>query len=226
MVPAAGGDAGHLVSDIFREIDEELRRDNLAKLWQRYGIYLVGLAVAIVVATAAVVGWREYQVRQRQAEGAHYAEAIDLARQGKDKAAADVFAELAREAHGGRALLARLEDAALRAKTGDADAALRIYDGIARDGSVDATYRELATLLAARQALEKDDPKSVIDRLAPLTEATNPWHPTALELTAVAQLKAGDKAAARTTYQKLADDINAPQGLRRRAAEMLAALPK
>jgi hypothetical protein len=214
------------VSDIFREIDEELRRDNLAKLWQRYGIYLVGAAVAVVVATAAVVGWQEYQLRQRQAEGAHYAEAIDLARQGKDKAAADVFAALGREAHGGRALLARFEDAALRAKTGDADAAARIYDEIAQDGSVDATYRELATLLAARQGLQKDDPKPVIERLAPLTDPANPWHATALELTAVAQLKAGDKAGARASYQKLADDLAAPQGLRARAAEMLAALPK
>jgi hypothetical protein len=57
------------VSDIFQEIDEELRRENFAKLWQRYGVYLVGLAVLVVVAVAAVVGWRAYQQRVHEAEG-------------------------------------------------------------------------------------------------------------------------------------------------------------
>jgi len=218
-------EAGHLVSDIFREIDEELRRDNFAKLWQRYGAYVIGAAVAAVLATAAVVGWQEYQARQRQAEGMHYAAALDLARQGKDKAAADVFAELGRAAHPGRAVLARLEDAALRARSGDVDAAIKLYDGIARDGSVEATYRDVATLLAARYGLEKDDTKATVERLAPLTDPANPWHASALELTALAQLKAGEKVAARASYAKLADDLTAPQGLRARAAEMVAALP-
>ena len=64
------------MSDIFQEIDEELRRENLAKLWQRYGKYVFALAVVVVLATGAAVGWREYQSRQRQAEGARYTLAL------------------------------------------------------------------------------------------------------------------------------------------------------
>ena len=64
----------------------------------------------------------------------------------------------------------------------------------------------------------------MIARVAPLTSATNPWHPTALELTALAQLKTGNKVEARAVYQRIADDLAAPQGLRARAAEMAAAL--
>ena len=211
------------MSDIFREIDEELRRDNFFKLWQRYGKYVIAFAIVAVAVTALAVGWREYQSRERQAEGVRYAAALDLARQGKDKDAADAFAAMAQSVGGGRAVLARLEAAALRAKSGDSDGALAIYDEVAKSGSAEQTYRDLATLLAARLMVDKD-PKDAAQRLLPLTDAKSPWHATALELTAIADLKEGDKTAARATYQRLADDLGAPQGLRARAAEMVAAL--
>jgi hypothetical protein len=214
------------VSDIFREIEDELRRDNWAKLWSRYGIYIVALAVVIVLATAGFVGWRQYQAHQYQVDGVRYAEALSLVQQGKDKAAADAFAELAQQASGGHGVLARFEEAALKAKSGDPAAAVTIYRTLSQDDSVDQTYRDLATLLAARYQLDKGDPKAIIAELKPLTDAGNPWHPTALELTALAQIKAGDKAAARTTYQHIADDLRAPQSLRARAAEMVVALPQ
>jgi len=212
------------VSDIFQEIDEDLRRENFAKLWQRYGQYVIAFAVLVVIAVGAFVGWREYQLRQRQAEGARYAAALGLARQGKDQEAVAALTAMAPKAGGGYGVLARFEEGALKARSGDTAGAITVYDGIAHDASLDATFRDVATLLAAQYEIKSGDAKSVIDRLAPLTAAANPWHPTALELTALAQLKAGDRGAARATYQKVADDLTAPQGLRARAAEMIAAL--
>lgn len=212
------------MSDIFQEVDEELRRENFAKLWARYGKYIIALAVLLVLATAGVVQWRQYQLHQREAEGARYVGALTLARDGKDHDAADAFAALARQASGGHATLARLEAAALKARAGDTDGAIAAYDALAADSAVDPLYRDVATLLSAQYALKNGDPKAIIAKLAPLTGADNPWHPSALELTALAQLKAGDRTAARATYQRLADDLAAPQGLRARATEMLTAL--
>lgn len=212
------------MSDIFHEIDEELRRENFAKLWARYGKYVVALAVVIVLATGGVSEWRHYQQRQREAEGARYVAALDLARQGKDKDAADAFSLIARQSSGGYPVLARLEEAALKARTGDVKGAIALYEAVAADGSVDGVYRDAATLLAAQYELKSGDPKAIIAKLAPLTAASNPWHPSALELTGLAQLKGGDKAAARLTFQHVADDLSAPQGLRARASEMITAL--
>jgi len=222
VAPLLAAPAERFVSDIFQEIDEELRRENFAKLWQRYGVYLVGLAVLIVVAVAAVVGWRAYQQRVHEAEGERYALALDLARQGKDKEASEVFAEVSREGRGGHAMLARFEEAALKSKAGDSTGAIALYDALSADGSLEPAYRDLARLMAAQDELKDGDPRAVITRLAPLTSAGNPWHPTALELTALAQLKAGNVPEARATYQRIADDLQAPQSLRARAAEILA----
>ncbi len=224
MVRPPGAGLERFVSDIFQEIDEELRRENFAKLWTRYGKYVIALAVVVVLATAGFTQWRQYQLRQREAEGARYVAALDLARQGKDKDAADEFALIARDASGGRAVLARFEQAALKAKSGDSQGAAALYDALAADSSVDQVYRDAAMLLAAQYELKSGDPKAVIDKLAPLTALTNPWHPSALELTALAQLKSGDKKAAAATYRRVADDLGAPQDLRARATEMIAAL--
>lgn len=212
------------MSDIFQEVDEELRRENFAKLWARYGKHVIALAVLLVLATAAVTQWRQYQVRQRQAEGARYSAALELARQGKDKDAADAFGVIAREAGGGHATLARFEEAANKAHAGDTAGALAVYAALAEDAAADPVYRDMARLLWAQYDLAGGDPKTIVEKLAPLTVATNPWHPTALELSALAALKAGNKAEARATYQRLSDDLAAPQGLRARAAEMITAL--
>ncbi len=212
------------MSEIFREIDEELRRDNFAKLWRDYGKYVIALAVLAVLATAGIVEWRDFQLKQRQEEGMRYAAALDLAQKGKNAEAADAFAQIARESSAGRAVMARLEEAALRAKSGDADKAVALYDGIAQDGGVNQVYRDFANLLAARYSFNKADPTSIVARLKPLTTADNAWHATALELTAAAQLKAGNRQEALASYTKLADDLTAPQGVRQRATEMVAVL--
>jgi hypothetical protein len=212
------------MSDIFREIDEELRRDNFAKLWQRYGSWVIGIVLAVVLATAGVAGWREYQLRQQKAESVRFAAAAELAQKNQLADAANAFALLAKEGGSGQAVLARLQEAALRAKAGDASAAIADYKALAQDGSVDRVYRDLATLLAALNELNAADAKSVIAEVQPLTADGNPWRPSALEVTALADLKAGDVAAARDIYKKLADDLATPQGLRARAAEMLVAL--
>jgi hypothetical protein len=212
------------VSDIFREVDEDLRRDSMLKLWQRYQNYIIGAAVLVVLATAGVTYWRYHDLQQRQAEGGRYAGALDLARGGKFAEAATELGSVESDAHAGRALIARFEAAALQTRAGKDAAAVAAYDAIAGDSSVDATYRDLATVLWGMHALDTADAKTVIDRLAPVTAAGNPWRNSAIEVTALAHLKAGDKAAARDDYQRLADDLTAPQSMRARAAEMITAL--
>ena len=211
------------MSDIFREIDEELRRDNLLKLWSRYGRYVIAVAVVALAIAAAIVGWREHQASERRAQGQRYSNALALARDGKDGEAAKVFALLAREG-GGYSLLAAFEEAQLLAKSGDKKAAIAAYDRLAGSSGIDPEFRDLAVLLAGMQEVADGDAAATIERLKPLTASGNPWRASALDLTAAAKLKAGDRGGALLIYKELADDLSAPQGLRARAAEMAAAL--
>jgi hypothetical protein len=213
------------VSDIFREIDEELRRDNLLKLWSRYGRYVVAAAVVALIIAGGVVAWQAHQLSERRAQSARYAGALALARAGKTADAVTVFASIAREG-GGYSILASFEDAAVLAKAGDHKGAAAVYASIADASSVEPAFRNLALLLSVMQSTPEADPHATIARLAPLTAPGNPWRPTAVELTAAAKLKLGDTKAALALYKSLADDLTAPRSLRARAAEMAAALAR
>jgi hypothetical protein len=211
------------VSDIFREIDEELRRDNLLKLWQRYGKYVIVVAVLAVLIAGAIVAWREHQASERRAQAARYSAALALVREGKEADAAKLFATLAQEG-GGYGVLASFEEAELLAKTGDRKAAIAAYDKLAGSSALDPEFRDLAVLLSVMHGLPDGDAKAAIERLQPLTADGNPWRASALELTAAAKLKGGDRGGALELYRKIADDLGAPQRLRARAAELAAAL--
>ena len=211
------------MSDIFREIDEELRRDNLLKLWSRYGRYVMAVAALALLIAGGVVAWRAHQLSERRAQSARYAGAMALARAGKTADAATVFAAIAREG-GGYSLLASFEDAAMLAKSGDRKGAIAAYDRIAQTGGIDSAFRDLAVLLSVMQSAPKADPHATITRLAPLIASGNPWRPTATELTAAAELELGDDKDALRLYKRLADDLAAPRSVRARAAEMAAAL--
>src|SRR5262249_54212628 len=154
------------------------------------GNYVIGIAVLIVIATAAIVGWRAYQEKQRETQGGEYASALDLARQGKDADAAAAFASLAQKADAGRAVLARFEEAASKVNAGDVPGAIALYDQLAANNSVDGAFRDTATLLSARYTIDKGDPQTAIAKLQPLTAPTNAWRGLALEMTAMAELKA------------------------------------
>ena len=211
------------MSDIFREIDEELRRDNLLKLWSRYGRYIIAIAVFALVVAGGFVAWRDHQLSERRAQSTRYAGALTLAREGKEADAVKVFAAIAHEG-GGYAILAAFEEAALLAKSGDREAAAAAYDRVAAASEFDPDLRGLAVLLSVMQRMPEADAQTTIDHLAPLTASGNPWRPSAIELTALARLKLQDKSGALALFKSLADDPATPQSLRARAAEMATAL--
>jgi hypothetical protein len=220
---AVAGALGVVVSDIFREIEDELRRENLLKLWARYGRYVIAAVVVALVIAGGIVGWRNHLAAERRARGLQYSEALALLHADKAADAAKAFAMLAQQG-GGYAVPAEFERAELLATSGDAKAAGALYDKIAASPGIGRNFRDLAVLLSVMHGLPDANPQTVIARLAPLTAAGNPWRPGALDLSATAKLAAGDRAGALKIYRQLADDLATPQGLRAHAAEMAAAL--
>lgn len=213
---------GRAVSDIIREIDEDLRRDRFEKLWRKYAPYVIGGAVAFLVILAAGLWWREHLRDQRADRARQYESVLQLIASG-DAKAADEIAALAAD-DDGYAALARFQSAALKAEAGDAAGAAALYEQLAADGSVDGHLRDLAVILLALHTADTAAPDALTQRLQRLTAPGNPWRHSALEITAVLARRNGDTAKAQEILTGLADDLDAPPALRQRATEMLAAL--
>jgi hypothetical protein len=223
MVPAVRR-LESVLTDIFREVEEDLRRDKAAEFWKRYGRYFVGVAVFIVAATASYVGWKEYRLSQQTSYGERFAAALSLIQNKKEGEALEALGALAEDAGPGYGTLARFRAAAVKSRQGDRAAAAAIYDAVAKDSSVDALYAGLAALYYVLAMLETGDPDDLAKRLTPLLEPKSPWRYTARELAALLDLRKGDVEKARTNLTTLADDPKTPAGVRARAVEMLRTL--
>ncbi len=210
------------MADIFREIDEDLRRDSLIRLYQRYGRFAIGGAVLVVLGVAGFEGWSAWQQRQAEADGLRFTELSGIAEADPAKAVASLEVLADRGASGYR-LLARFEAAGLKARGSDRAGGIAAMRAIADDARVDPEYRDLARLLAAGYAVDTAPAGEITSALQPLTIAPNPWRFAATELIALARYKAGDTATAVKLYQQLADDLDAPHAMRARAAEIVGA---
>lgn len=213
-------DKGDIATELLiQEIEEDLKHEQYAKLWRKFGGVVIGACVAIVAVVAGYQGWQSYYSGQRRDEAAAFATASGLAATQEAAAALD---KLALQAQTGYGILAELRRASLLAEAGDADAAKAAYDTIAAKTSIAPVYRNLAILRSVALSLDSGDPAALQIRLQPLV-ATG-WRHSALELQALLAQRQGDTARMREIYQQLADDMATPQSLRGRAAEMLSAL--
>lgn len=211
------------MSDIFSEVDEEVRRERLQQLWDKYSIYIIALAVLIV---AGIGGWRgyEYWVSQKAAAaGAAFESAVTLSEQGKHAEAQAAFTKVVTDAPKGYAVLARFRAAAELGQVKPEDA-VKAYDALAADGSLGATWQDLAALRAGLLLVDTASFADLRKRLEPLTEPTRVYRHTARELLALSAWRERDFTAARRYVDMIAADAETPPGARTRIDALSALL--
>ncbi len=142
------------MSELFDEVDEEVRRDQLKKLWDQYSLYIIAGMILII---AAVGGWRGYQyveAKKAAEAGAAFDKAVELSEANKHTEAEAAFADLVAKAPFGYRVLARLRMATEVANR-DPQAAAKMFDEITADRSVGVAEQDLARIRAAQLAAGK-----------------------------------------------------------------------
>jgi hypothetical protein len=210
------------VSDIFNEVDEEVRREQLKKLWERYGNYLVALCVLVILGVAAWRGYDWWQAKQAAQSGAAFEQAAALAEAGKHQEAEAAFAKLATDGTAGYRVLAGLRQAAELART-DSKAAVAAYDQIAADKNAGSAIEDLAAVRAGLLLVDSAPYAELRTRLEPLTAADRTFRHSAREILALSAWKSGDLTAARQWTDLIITDPQSPSGARSRA-EVLSEL--
>lgn len=209
------------MSDIFQEVQEEYRREQMAKLWKSYQVPVIAAVTVIILAVAGYQGWSYWHSQQLEASSREFEKIAELvaADPTKKKEAADRFAKMAPTATSGYAVAAKFQEAGLRAELLDIKAAQTIYDEIIASTS-DPLFRDYAQLRWAILVLETESLENIKKRIEPIAKGTSPWRVMGLELLAYASWRGGKKDEALKLYDEVAEFANAPNGSVRRAKEM------
>jgi len=210
------------VSDIFHEVDEEVRREQLKKLWDRYGNYVVAAAVVVVVVLAAWRGYQWWEAKKAAETGAAFEAAAALAEAGKHADAEAAYAKIVADGTAGYRHLARLREAAQLAQV-DAKAAVAAYETIAADASVGPVLQDLAALRAGAMLIDTGSFDEARRVLEPLAGNDRTFRHTAREMLVLAAWRAGDASAAKRWFDVISTDVQTPSATRTRV-EMLMAL--
>ncbi len=209
---------------LLRELEEEIRRERYAKLWEQYGVYAVAAAVAVVLAVGGYQIWDWRRQASAEAAGTAYEAAQRAIQGGKTDEALKSLEALAQEGPGGYAALSRLQIAGAHAKAGRTAEAVTAYEALASDGGADPLLRDFARLQAAYVRAADADWGEMQTRLNELLTEGNPWYSAARELWGVAALKAGRRDEARDAFAQLLADKRTPAQMRERVSLLLSTL--
>jgi hypothetical protein len=208
----------------YREVDEEMRRDQMRTIWQRYGKLIIGGIVAALALLAAILWWNQHRENQRAEKSEQLISAFEDISSQKKAAALPKLEALAKSDSPGHRASALLTQAALAIEANDLKKAATLYGQVADDKSLDQVHRDLA--IVRRTAVEFDtlQPQAVVDRLKGYAVAGNPWFGSAGEMVALAQLKLNRPQQAAQIFAALAKDKNVPESIRARARPMASSL--
>lgn len=198
----------------FQEIDDAVRQDDLKMWWKRYGTWVIAGAVGVVVAVAAMVGWRQYDAAQRAMASEAYSAA--LAKVGKDDAAAkSALDQQAVNAPEPYRTLAALAAAQL---VGSSDQDVAALTAAAQ--KLPSELGDLALVIAAFRGADSSKADELVARLQPLNAPDRAYRLSVRELQALAAARKGDLKQAREAWQEIARDRSLP-GAQQRAQAML-----
>lgn len=208
--------------DIFKEVDEDLRRSQLQALWTKYGMYLIALLAGIVLAVGGYQYWQYHTKAVQARESSTFASALEQLEAGDRDAGLAALDDLRRNGSTGYRALAALREAAALAKGGEIEEAVKIYEAAAADSKVDTVLRDYAELIAISWLIETGSDDGVTGRLEHLAKPGAPWAALAEEMYALLIARQGDGAAAGERFDALAANQDVAPGVRQRAEELSA----
>lgn len=203
-----------------REVNEEFRKEQARKLWDRFGPALIGAAVAVVIGTAAFVGYNYWVETRADRSGDAYSAALTLIQDGKSDEALAALKALQADGHGAYPALARMRTATLLADQGDAAGAVAEFDAVAADTSTPEAVRDTARVRAAYLLVDHGSYADVAARVEPLTADTNALRHSAREALGLAAWKEGNSTDAQKLFEQITADEAAPRDMRERAELM------
>jgi hypothetical protein len=213
------------ITDTFvREVDENLRRDQLRDFAKAYGNWLIAAVILFLVAAGALIWFQQHRVDRSKAEVEQLAQIykdIGVGNTAKVPQQLDALSNAGSKAVRASALFTR---AAFAIQQNDLKLATSKYKAIADDSSLAKPYRDAALIRQTALEFDQLQPQQVIARLEPLAKPGNPWFGSAGEMTALAMVKQGNSKQAGQLFATIAKDKSVPDSIRERSVQIAGSL--
>ena len=209
------------MSDAFiREVDEDLRQKQLNDLWKKYGKFVIGVAVGIVIIVAGR-GIYDYVVESRYNE---QATAFGNALLMSGDAQASALETVISSDVDGYEIVATFKKAELALANDDRDGAVAALDQFIASSSVPELYKNMANIQAALIEMDTASVDEIRGRLALIMDDESTYRFLATELLALSELKNGDVAAAKTRLEGLVGNVETPASVKNRAEQYISVM--
>lgn len=207
-----------------REVDDELRRDQLLTFWQRYGLW-IGVAIVLALALfGGILYWRHHREQVAGEQGEQLSQAYQAVGDQQPAKAAPILDKLAASGHDGYQALAIFTQADLLLRKNDLKGAAAKFASVANDESVAKPFRDLALIRQTSAEYDSLKPSVVVERLRPLAVKGSPWLGSAGEMVAIAYAREGRPDLAATLFGQIAGSDDVPATIRQRAVQMASTM--
>lgn len=204
-----------------REVNDEIRSEQMQRVWRKLGPAIITAAVLIVLGTA---GYRvyDYWTDDRSSQsGDQFLAAQKLATEGKNDEALKAFDALEKTGFGSYPVLAKFRAASLLAQKGDQAGAIAAFQALAKDNSVPQALRDVAHVRAGWLLIDTGTYDQVAAEVSVLAVPGQPLRSSAREALGLAAYKAGQMDRAREWFQQITEDVQSPRNVTSRAQIML-----
>jgi len=213
------------ISETFvREVDENLRRDQLRDFFKAYGSWVAAAVILFLLASGGFIWWKQHQVERAQGQVEQIAQVYKDVGSGHTSQSQQQLDELAKSGSKSVRASALFARAALALQQSDAKLATATYKSIAEDSGMPRPYRDAALIRQTALEFDQLQPQAIIARLEPLAKPGEPWFGTAGEMTAMAMIKQGNRQQAGELFAAIAKDKSVPDSIRDRSIQLAGSL--
>ena len=214
------------MSDVFQEVDEELREEKYKSIWRKFRYYVIGGLILFILGIATNAFWKDYNLKEINDRSEKFFTAIEMAQEDKVNAITllEKFANQEERNSEYNALIARFTEAAIRRSEKDFNGALLIYQSL-EDNNISNFYEDYAKLSSVEMLIalnNKKDAKLILDDLI---SNTSELKYIAMEYLGYLEIDEGNFSKARTIFTNIADDALSSVNMKNRSREVLSILP-
>jgi hypothetical protein len=213
------------ITDTFvKEVDENLRRDQLRDFFRDNGGWIVAGVILFLVIAAGMIWYQQHREQQAQGEVEELAQIYKDIGDGNISKVPQQLDDLSQSGSKAVRASALFTRAAFALQENDQKQAIATFKAIRDDSSLPDPYRNAALIRETALEFDQLQPQQVIAQLEPLAKPGNPWFGSAGEMTALALIKQSKTKEAGQLFATLAKDKDVPEGIRNRSIQISGSL--